>query len=61
MARFTKEMEIEIFVAACKFIRARSDFGINDENFPIKAARAFRMYRNFMEAANNDTRRKSKV
>ena len=42
--------DIDIFFAACKFIRAKDDFEINEENFPYTAARAFKLYKFFLEA-----------
>lgn len=61
MAKFTNEDEIQIFIAACKFIKGKADFEVNEENFPITAARAFKIYKTFMEVAKNDRRRKSSI
>lgn len=58
MAKFTNEDEIQIFIAACKFIKGKPDFKINEENFPITAARAFKIYKNFMEIGKKNARRR---
>lgn len=57
MNKLTSIDEIDIFIAACKFVKGQPDFKINEENFPITAARAFRLYKTFMEVKNNDKRR----
>lgn len=56
MKKLTNIEDIDIFFAACKFIRAKDDFEINEQNFPYTAARAFKLYKTFMEAA--DVRRR---
>ena len=50
MKKLTHIEDIDIFFAACKFIRAKDDFEINEENFPYTAARAFKLYKVFLEA-----------
>jgi hypothetical protein len=49
MTTISKEDEIQIFIAACKFIKGKPDFEIDEDNFPMTAARAFKVYRNFMD------------
>jgi len=50
MKKLTYMEDMDIFFAACKFIRAKDDFEINEENFPYTAARAFKLYKFFLEA-----------
>lgn len=50
MKKLTNIEDMDIFFAACKFIRAKDDFEINQENFPYTAARAFKLYKFFLEA-----------
>lgn len=56
MTKFNQMEEIEVFISACKFIKNKPDFEINEQNFPYTAARAFKIYKTFMEAA--DVRRR---
>ena len=60
MKKLTYMEDMDIFFAACKFIRAKDDFEINEENFPYTAARAFKLYTsyiNFLRRQKNGRRR----
>lgn len=56
MRKYNSTEEMEVFIAACKFIKGKPDFEINEENFPMTAARAFKIYKSYMEVVDVRTR-----